>query len=217
LDELTSGHTLTHLIVTYGYWAILIGVAVDSFGVPLPGEAMLLTASVSAGATRQLVLPLVIMAAAAGGVIGDNLSYYLGRQGGTRLLQRFGSLVHLNRRRQLLAQYLFRRYGAPVVVIGRFIPIIHIATAVLAGVNAMSWRRFALYNGLGCLLWASLLGLAGFSLGQIAIEVDRAVLAFAVPGASVIAIGVLLLLRLFETRLQRQAEAVMAEPRGDAA
>jgi membrane protein DedA with SNARE-associated domain len=217
LDELTNGHTLTHLIVTYGYWAILIGVAVDSFGVPLPGEAMLLTASVYAGATSQLTLPLVILLAAAGGIIGDNLSYYLGRQGGTRLLQRFGPLVHLNRRRQLLAQYLFRRYGAPVVVIGRFIPIIHIATAVLAGVNAMSWRRFALYNGLGCLLWASLLGLAGFSLGQLAVEVDRAVLAFAVPGASGIAVGVLLALRLLETRLQRQAEAVMAEPRGDAA
>jgi membrane protein DedA with SNARE-associated domain len=76
----------------------------------------------------------------------------------------------------------------------------------------MSWRRFVLYNGLGCLLWASLLGLAGFSLGQLAVEVDRAVLAFAVPGASVIAIGVLFALRLLESRLHRQAESAMASP-----
>lgn len=105
MPDLHSSHALTHLIVTYGYWAILLGVAVDSFGMPLPGEAMLLTASVYASATHQLLLPLVILCAVAGGVIGDNLSYCLGRQGGTRLLQRFGPLVHLNRRRQLLAQY----------------------------------------------------------------------------------------------------------------
>jgi len=95
-------------------------------------------------------------------------------------------------------------------VIGRFIPIIHIATALLAGVNAMPWRRFVLFNGLGCLLGASVLGLVGFSLGQLAVELDRAVLAFAVPGASIIAISVLLALRLLETRLQRHAQVVMA-------
>jgi membrane protein DedA with SNARE-associated domain len=217
MPDLHNSHALTNLIVTYGYWAILFGVAVDSFGVPVPGEAMLLTASVYAGATHQLIFPLVILCAVAGGVAGDNLSYCVGRQGGTLLLQRFGPFVRLHRRRQLLAQYLFRRYGAPVVVIGRFIPIIHIATAVLAGVNTMPWRRFAPYNGLGCLLWASLLGLAGFSLGRLAVEVDHAVLVFAVPGASLIAIAVLVALRLLETRLQRQAEAVMWAPTDDAA
>jgi membrane protein DedA with SNARE-associated domain len=52
MGELASNHTLTQFILAYGYWAILFGVAVDSFGIPLPGEAMLLTASIYAGATR---------------------------------------------------------------------------------------------------------------------------------------------------------------------
>ncbi len=87
---------LTNFLMTYGYWAVLVFVAIESTGIPFPGETMLLVASIYAGTTHRLAIPLVIAAAAAGAILGDNLGYWVGREGGYRLLRRYGHYIHID-------------------------------------------------------------------------------------------------------------------------
>ena len=206
MHELVSSHTVTYLVETYGYAAIVVGVAVDSFGIPVPGEVMLITASVYAGATHRLMLPVVILAAAFGAIAGDNLSFQLGRQGGYRLLRRYGHVLRFDNRRQRLARYLFTRYGALIIIMGRFVPVIHIWTAFLAGTTAMRWPRFAVLNAVGCALWATALSAAGFALGNVAIQVGGTIFALSVPIAFVVTLLMVVAFRLMEDRLQREAD-----------
>jgi membrane protein DedA with SNARE-associated domain len=83
------------LLLSYGYWAILLVVAIESTGIPVPGETMLIAAGIYAGATHHLNIALVIAAAATGAILGDNLGYLAGREGGYRLLHRYGRYIRL--------------------------------------------------------------------------------------------------------------------------
>src|SRR6266704_2852045 len=107
--------TLTHLLTTYGYWAVLLFVATESTGIPFPGETMLLVAAIYAGTTHLLFIPLVIVAAASGAILGDNLGFWIGREGGYRLLRRYGRYIRLDERKAKLGLYLFRKHGGKVV------------------------------------------------------------------------------------------------------
>src|SRR6266516_6832572 len=81
---------LTSLLTTYGYWAVFACIAIESTGIPFPGETMLLVAAIYAGTTHRLAIPLVIAAATLGAILGDNIGYWVGREGGFRLLRRYG-------------------------------------------------------------------------------------------------------------------------------
>src|SRR2546428_8628074 len=157
---------LMHLLSTYGYWAVLIFVAIESSGIPFPGETMLLVAAIYAGTTHRLAIPLVIAAAALGAILGDNIGYWVGREGGYRLLRRYGHYLHIDERRVKLGQYLFRKHGGKVVFFGRFIAVLRAWAAFLAGTNRMPWPRFLLFNALGGIIWATLYGLGGYLLGD---------------------------------------------------
>src|SRR5438477_8845933 len=140
---------LTHFLTAYGYWAVLIFVAIESSGIPFPGETMLLVAAIYAGTTHRLAIPLVIAAAAIGAILGDNIGYWVGREGGYRLLRRYGHYLHIDEHRVKLGQYLFRKHGGKVVFFGRFIAVLRAWAAFLAGTNRMPWGSFLLYNALG--------------------------------------------------------------------
>lgn len=199
-----------HLLAQWGYLAIALAIVADSLGVPIPGEVMLLLASIYAGATHHLALPLVIGSAALGAVLGDNFTYTLGRHGGYPLLRRHGRVVHLSERRLKIGQYLFLRYGGVVVWAGRLIPVVHIWTAVLAGVNRMPWWRFALANAIGAAVWASALSLAGYVLGRGALLFGGYIASAAIPLALFIAGVVIVLFRLNEHRLLEEAERMLS-------
>jgi len=98
---------LLHVLSFYGYWAVLLGVAIESIGIPFPGETMLILAAITAGTTHHLAIPLVILAAASGAIAGDNLGFWIGREGGFRLLRRYGRYIHLDERRLKVGIYLF--------------------------------------------------------------------------------------------------------------
>ncbi|MFL5628917.1 MAG: DedA family protein [Ktedonobacteraceae bacterium] len=115
---------LTHFLTAYGYWAVLFFVAIESAGIPLPGESMLLVAAIYAGTTHRFSIPLVIAAAASGAILGNNLGYWVGREGGYRLLRRYGRYIRLDERKLKLGQYLFRKHGGKVVFFGRFIAVL---------------------------------------------------------------------------------------------
>src|SRR5437762_13498899 len=86
---------LLHLLNTYGYWAVLVFVAIESTGIPFPGETMLLVAAIYAGTTHRLSIALVIAAAASGAIRGDNLGFWIGSVGGERLLRCYGRDIGL--------------------------------------------------------------------------------------------------------------------------
>jgi membrane protein DedA with SNARE-associated domain len=157
---------LLQFLTTYGYWAVLIFVAIESIGIPFPGETMLLAAAIFAGTTHRLSIPLVILAAASGAILGDNLGFWVGREGGFRLLRRYGHFIRLDERKLKLGIYLFRRHGGKVVFFGRFIAVLRAWAAFLAGTNRMRWPTFLLFNALGGIVWASVYGLGGYFLGN---------------------------------------------------
>src|SRR5437868_4313848 len=157
---------LLHLLNTYGYWAVLVFVAIESTGIPFPGETMLLVAAIAAGTTHQLSIALVILAAACGAILGDNLGFWVGREGGYRLLRRFGRYIRLDERRLKLGQYLFLKHGGKVVFFGRFVAVLRAWAAFLAGTNRMKWPAFLLFNALGGIIWATIYGIGGYVLGK---------------------------------------------------
>src|SRR5260370_21000120 len=87
---------LQHFLMTYGYWAVFIFVAIESIGIPFPGETMLLVAAIDGGRTHQLSIALVILAAACGAIIGDNIGFLVGRGGVYRVLRRYGRYLGLD-------------------------------------------------------------------------------------------------------------------------
>ncbi len=205
------GIDLTHLVATYGVWAVLFFVSIESIGVPVPGETMLLVAAVYAGATHHLSIAVVIAAAAVAAIMGDNLGYLIGRLGGERLLRRVGPTLHLTAGRLAVGLYLFRRHGGKAVFFGRFVAVLRIFAAFLAGTTRIPWRRFAVFNAAGGILWATLMGLLGYGLGaSVAGPLGYIGLALAV----VIVVAGVIVLRRNEGRWEREATQAMTASGG---
>jgi membrane protein DedA with SNARE-associated domain len=160
---------LDSLLSNFGYVAVFALIGIESLGIPVPGETMLVTAAVYAGATQKLAIAGVIAFAIAGAVIGDNIGYAVGRRSGFRLLVRHGHKVRIKESHLKVARYMFDRHGGKVVFFGRFVAVLRTYAAFLAGVGQMHWRRFLAFNAAGGILWALIFGLAGF-YGQKAFE-----------------------------------------------
>ncbi|HWE63649.1 MAG TPA: DedA family protein [Chloroflexota bacterium] len=205
------GIDLTLLVATYGIWAVALFVAIESMGVPVPGETMLLVAAVYAGATHQLSIVAVIATASVAAIVGDNLGYLLGRLGGERLLRRVGPALHLTEGRLAIARYLFQKHGGKAVFFGRFVAILRVFAAFLAGTAHMSWRRFALANAAGVIAWATLMSLLGYGLGASATG-PLGYIAFGL--AAVIIVAGAVVLRRNEGRWERQAVQAMTTAHG---
>ena len=206
------GSNLDSLLATYGYLAVFVFVGVESIGVPVPGETMLVTAAIYAGTTGRLSIFWVIVASSAGAIVGDNIGYGIGRTGGYRLVKRYGRYIGLEENRLRLGQYLFDKHGSKVVFFGRFVSVLRIFAAFLAGVNRMHWRKFLIFNAAGGIVWSTLYGTAAFLLGKQLVQLSgRVDFALAIVGVAVI-IAVIVFLRRNEARLQREADQAMAEP-----
>ncbi len=163
---MTFDAQLADAIHTYGAWLVGSAIAIESMGVPVPGETMLITAAAYAGASGKLSITHVVLAAIVGAIAGDNLGFWIGRTIGLRAVMRHQSKLRLNPRRLKLGQYLFMRHGGKVVFFGRFVAVLRAMAALLAGVNRMDGRRFLIFNGLGAIVWAGGYGLAAYAFGQ---------------------------------------------------
>lgn len=207
-----TGSDLTHLLSTYGYWAVLLFVAIESMGIPFPGETMLLAAAIYAGSTHHLQIPLVIAAAATGAILGDNVGFWVGREGGYRLLRRFGRYIRLDERKLKLGQYLFMRHGGKVVFFGRFVAVLRAWAAFLAGTNRMAWPSFLIFNAAGGILWATIFGLGGYLLGDSFRRIAGPLGTVAAVIAACIITASLVLLWRNERRLEDEAERALPGP-----
>jgi membrane protein DedA with SNARE-associated domain len=157
---------LDGLFHDYGYGAIFAGVLLESTGLPLPGESLMIAAALYAATTHHLNIFILVPLAAAGAICGDQIGYFIGRWIGYRLLARWGRKLGLTDERLELGRYLFRHYGPIVVFLGRFVAILRTFAALLAGANRMPWHSFLLWNALGGICWTSLYGFGAYMLGS---------------------------------------------------
>lgn len=153
------------LVAQYGYIAIFCVILLESAGIPLPGETILIAGAVLAGSGKGLDIGIVVVTAAAAAILGDNIGYWVGRRWGLSLLLRHGHRVGLDERKLKLGQYLFMIHGGKIVFIGRFVALLRVFAALLAGSNNYDARKFLLWNALGGITWASVIGGAGYLFG----------------------------------------------------
>ncbi|MBE3559375.1 MAG: DedA family protein [Ktedonobacteraceae bacterium] len=200
--------TLQHLLAAYGAPMVLLFVMIESMGVPLPGETMLLLASFySAVSNHQLPLAVVIISAALGAIIGDNIGYFIGRKGGRPFIARFGRYFFVKPHHLAYAEHFFARHGGKTVFFGRFTAILRTWAAFLAGVNHMHWRTFLFFNASGGILWAIAYGLLGYLAGRVFHEnfaqIERQAQTIGWAGAAIFALVLLISILLLRRRLAR--------------
>jgi membrane protein DedA with SNARE-associated domain len=181
---------LAPLLDHWGYLAVGFLILVEDFGVPAPGETVLIAASVYAGAGRLNIVAVGVVGFVAA-VLGDNIGYAIGRFGGRTLVLRFGRYVRLTEERLARAESFFARHGGKIVIVARFIEGLRQANGIIAGITRMHWLRFVAFNSLGAALWVatwtSVGYLAGNHIQAIYTEVSRyALYLLAVAGLAII-------------------------------
>ena len=168
--------TVAPVLDNYGYLAVAGLVMVENFGVPVPGETILVAASVYAGTGRLSIVGVGVIAVLAA-VIGNCIGYAIGYFGGHALVLRYGRYVFLTKERFEKAERFFARRGGLVVVAGRFIEGLRQAAGIIAGTAEMPWKRFLAFTTLGAVLWVAVwapLGyLAGDHIGTIYADATR--------------------------------------------
>ncbi len=156
---------ITPYLQQYGYPILFVVILVESFGIPAPGQTLLITAALFA-ATGRLHLGLVLVTAFSAAIIGDSIGYMLGHRGGRRLLLRYGGWVGLNRHRFRRLNTHFGRYGGWFVTFARFFDVLRQINGVLAGTVEMPFYRFLVFNSFGAALWVSVWGFGAYYLGR---------------------------------------------------
>ncbi|MHB1874101.1 MAG: DedA family protein [Streptosporangiaceae bacterium] len=156
---------LAPVLDSYGYLAVGGLVTLEDFGIPVPGETILVAASVYAGAGRLSIVAVGIVAVLAA-IIGDNIGYAIGRFGGRALVLRFGRFVLLTEERLARAEGFFARYGGPIVVIARFIEGLRQLNGIIAGIAEMPWPKFVVFNAIGAALWVGVWTSVGYLAGD---------------------------------------------------
>jgi membrane protein DedA with SNARE-associated domain len=161
------GSFIPHVVATWGDAVVFVMLALEGLGLFfIPGETTLIAAAILAGATHELSIAGVLLAGWAGALTGDNSAWWVGQRYGFGVIRRYGHWVRMDEGRLKFVQYLYLRYGVPIVFVGRFITVLRCWEAFLAGANAMAWRRFAPVNALASLVWVGFWGLTAYRLGH---------------------------------------------------
>jgi membrane protein DedA with SNARE-associated domain len=149
----------------YGYLAVAGLVLVEDFGIPVPGETILIAASLYAGAGRLNVVAVGVIATLAA-ITGDNIGFAIGHFGGRALALRYGKYVFLTAERLDKAEYFFDRHGGKIIVAARFIEGLRQANGIVAGITGMHWKKFVVFNTLGAALWVGVWVTLGYLAGN---------------------------------------------------
>jgi membrane protein DedA with SNARE-associated domain len=158
-------HVLEPTLNHYGYLAVAGFVLLEDFGVPVPGETILILGAVYAG-TGRLNIWLVGLLAFAGAVVGDNIGFAIGHFGGRALVERFGRYVFLTKERIDKAADFFDRHGGWIVMVARFIEGLRQANGIIAGITGMHWAKFLAFNAIGAALWVGAWTSVGYFAGN---------------------------------------------------
>ena len=197
---------MTHLVHEYGLWFLFLIVASESAGLWLPGETVLIAAAIYASNGHLPIVGVIVVAAAAA-IVGDNIGYWIGREGGRALLRRIPILNRLAERALPPAERFFDRHGGKTVFFARFFGGLRVTAAWIAGISRMPWWRFVAWNAAGGIVWAVGVGLLAFYAGKAAAD---ALSRYGVYGGIAIAVIIVLTivgLRLWHRRLLGESEA----------
>jgi membrane protein DedA with SNARE-associated domain len=160
---------LTDLHLDYGLFLLCLLVALESMGVPLPGETALIAAAVLASQGHYSIVWVIVLAAA-GAILGDNAGYWIGRKGGRALLRKIPYVRDYFARVLPPAERFFQKHGAKAVFFGRFISLLRVTAAWLAGISHMPWWRFLFWNAVGGIIWATAFGVVAYYAGRAAAD-----------------------------------------------
>ena len=200
---------LSEFIAQYGYFAVFGLITFQSLGVPLPGEAALIAAAIYAQHTDRISILGIVLVAAFASALGSAMGYWIGRRGGYPLLTRYGHHVGLNPARMRLGEYLFSLHGGKIMLFGRFMAVLRVYEAVLAGTYRMSFRRFMIFNVLGAAIWAGAVGYFAYGFGELFHRMEG-MFAWAALGVGLVALVVAgLYLRRTEVALQARADEAL--------
>jgi membrane protein DedA with SNARE-associated domain len=195
------GQAIDHLeplIRDYGVVVVTIVLTFESFGAPLPGESLLIVASVLAG-RGDVSFPWLLLCSWLGAVLGDNIGYIIGRVLGRSVVLRHGKKIGLDADRLKKIEDVFARFGPITVAFARFVNILRQLNGIVAGTLRMDWRRFLIFNALGGALWVLVWGFAGFYLGKHLSNITTFARDLGMVGAIVVA-AILLLALLYAFR-----------------
>jgi membrane-associated protein len=197
---------IVNIPANVGYTVVFALIAVETMGIPVPGETALIAAALLAHDGQMDIGTLIVIASAAA-IIGDNIGFAIGRKGGRKLFSRPGPF-HAARLRALeYGEPFFAKHGPKAVFFGRWVSGLRIASAWLAGINGMRWPTFLLWNALGGIVWAAGVSLAVYFAGHVAEDI----IAIAGPvagGVVLLALGGFLVWR---HRRKRHAPPATAE------
>jgi len=152
VGQLIAG--LEHFVRDYGVFAVFLVLALEALGAPLPGETLLIFASILVG-YGEISLPVLLVFAWIGSVLGDNIGYAIGRTVGRRTVSRYGAKIGLTDARFKAVERVFLRYGSMTVVFARFFNVLRQLNGIVAGTLGMNWWPFLLCNAVGGALWVA--------------------------------------------------------------
>jgi membrane protein DedA with SNARE-associated domain len=158
-------HSLEPTLNHYGYLAVVALVFVEDFGIPVPGETILILAAIYAG-TGRLNIVLVALFGFCGALLGDNVGFAIGHYGGRPLAERYGKYVFLTPERLDKATSFFERHGGKIIIVARFIEGLRQANGIIAGMSGMRWPRFLVFNAIGAALWVGVWTSVGYFSGS---------------------------------------------------
>jgi membrane protein DedA with SNARE-associated domain len=213
MDHFLDQTQIADILGTWGYFAIFLALALECAGLPLPGETILIGAAIYAGQTGELSISYVILAAAAGAILGDNIGYWVGRRFGAKFLDRYARRLGFAPERLLLLRYLFARFGGWIVLLGRFVTLLRILAALLAGASRMPPTRFFFFNALGGVAWAAAIGLGGYYFTYAFKEAEGPFARVAFVALVVALLYLRRYLKAHERRLLAEAQALSASQR----
>jgi len=207
-------HTLAPLSDHWGYPAVGFMLLAEGFGVPAPGEAVLIAAGVYAGAERLNILAVGLIGFTAV-VLGDSIGYVIGRFGGRARVLRFGRYILLSGERLDKSEAFFTRQGGKIVTVARFTEELRQASGVIAGIARMPWSWFLAFNAVGAALWVGAWSSAGYLVGNHIATPYTPVGRYALylPAAAVLSIAALLLRRRRARRTAHPVPARLSVPR----
>jgi membrane-associated protein len=192
---------VTHQLVAHGLLLLFALVAIESAGVPLPGETALIAASILVTQGHYTLWEVIVVASAAA-IFGDNVGYWIGRIGGRALLERWEPLARYSRKALPPAERFFAKHGSKTVFLGRFIAFLRVTSAWLAGISHMPWRRFLLWNAAGGIAWATIVAVVSYYFGRAAGDAIGKYGLYGVVAVVVLGLAAFLGIRFWRRRLE---------------